>query len=328
MNTLIKKLLKEHNVIMLTKFGSHLYGTDTPESDTDYKGIFMPTAEQILLGKIPKTINFDSNPSNEKNGAEDIDCELYSFHYFMELACKGEMVAIDMLHANPENIIQTSELWGEIFTMRSMFYTTDMKAFVGYARKQAAKYGLKGSRLNSAERLITFLSKLDPESRMSEVWDDLPTDDNMKHQPNDSGVALKHMMFNFCGKQIQSTNKVKYTLDMVEKFYDSYGHRAIAAKNNEGVDWKAMSHALRAGCQIKEIFQTGDLQFPLQDADLLRKIKQGKFDFEFVINKVEVMLDDIEHLSMKSNLPETVNRESVNQFIKLHTFRHLSKENF
>ena len=51
-------------VIMLCRFGSHLYGTDTPESDTDYKGIFMPTKEMVLLGKIPKSIN------NNKKKAE------------------------------------------------------------------------------------------------------------------------------------------------------------------------------------------------------------------------------------------------------------------
>jgi predicted nucleotidyltransferase len=30
------------------KFGSHLYGLNTPTSDVDYKGIFMPTLEQGL----------------------------------------------------------------------------------------------------------------------------------------------------------------------------------------------------------------------------------------------------------------------------------------
>jgi len=28
-------------------FGSHLYGTDTPESDKDYKGVFMPARDDI-----------------------------------------------------------------------------------------------------------------------------------------------------------------------------------------------------------------------------------------------------------------------------------------
>ena len=317
--TLIEKITEEHNVIMLCRFGSHLYGTDTPESDTDYKGIFMPTKEQILLNKIPKTLNYDSNPSNEKNTEEDIDCELYSFHYFMLLACKGEMIALDMLHANKENILFSNDIWDQIQARRGLFYTTEMRAFVGYAKKQAALYGMKGSRLKSAEKLIEFLSALDQESRMSDVWKELPTDENMKHMQYEGGCAMKYMMFNFCGKQIQSTNKVKYTLDMVQKFYDSYGHRAIAAKKNEGVDWKAMSHAMRAGLQIKEIFQTGDLKFPLKEASFLRRVKQGKLSFDLVIGNIECILDEIEQLSIKSTLPIKVDRTLIDEFIMTNT---------
>ena len=47
----------EPEIIMLCRFGSHLYGTDTPTSDTDYKGIFIPTKHMILMGNIPKSIN-------------------------------------------------------------------------------------------------------------------------------------------------------------------------------------------------------------------------------------------------------------------------------
>ena len=38
------------NVIMKTVFGSHLYGLSTPESDMDFKGVFVPTAREIILG--------------------------------------------------------------------------------------------------------------------------------------------------------------------------------------------------------------------------------------------------------------------------------------
>jgi predicted nucleotidyltransferase len=37
-------------IIVKMKFGAHLYGTATSDSDLDYKGIFLPTKEQLLLG--------------------------------------------------------------------------------------------------------------------------------------------------------------------------------------------------------------------------------------------------------------------------------------
>lgn len=37
------------NKILEMKFGSHLYGTNTPNSDLDYKAIYLPTAREIIL---------------------------------------------------------------------------------------------------------------------------------------------------------------------------------------------------------------------------------------------------------------------------------------
>ena len=74
-------------LIVKTVFGSHLYGTDTPESDKDFKGIFMPSKKEIFLGKIPKSISESTKKGSEsKNTAEDIDTEIYSLQYFIELA--------------------------------------------------------------------------------------------------------------------------------------------------------------------------------------------------------------------------------------------------
>ena len=112
---------------MLTKFGSHLYGTNTPESDTDYKGIFIPSAKAICLGNIPKSINLSSNQGAEKNSAEDIDAEIYSLHHFIHLACKGETVALDMLHTNDDCLKVTSTIWMDLQRQRGQFYTKNLK---------------------------------------------------------------------------------------------------------------------------------------------------------------------------------------------------------
>ena len=201
---------------MLCKFGSHLYGTNTPNSDVDLKGVFMPTKEQILLGNIPKSISFNSNPGHDKNGAGDIDCELYTLHYFMKLLCKGEMIALDCIHAPLDNLIVNSDIWTEIHNMRQTFYTQEMKAFMGYCLKQCSKYSCKGSRLNSAEILLKCLNDFDGESKLSSVWDILPIDDNMFHISKNEKIK----MFNFCGKYLQETMKVKYAKEIILKFIE------------------------------------------------------------------------------------------------------------
>jgi len=154
--------LENLNIIMLAQFGSHLYGTNDENSDTDYKGIFLPTKEQILLGKIPKSINTSTKKINTcKNTCNDIDTEIYSLHHFITLASQGETVAIDLLHTPKNMTIKTSNIWNSIVENRTKFYTKNLQAFIGYARRQAAKYGIKGSRLNDVQKIVNFLSQFD-----------------------------------------------------------------------------------------------------------------------------------------------------------------------
>ena len=135
------------NMIVRLKFGSHLYGCETETSDQDIKGIFMPTKEQIFLGKIPKSINENTKTGEGKNTKDDTDSEIYSLHYFLKLACEGQTVAVDMLYAPDNMILETSDIWGKIVKERKKFITKNMQAFLGYCLRQCSKYSCKGSRL-------------------------------------------------------------------------------------------------------------------------------------------------------------------------------------
>ena len=314
-NKIDKELEQHGTLIMLTRFGSHLYGTDTPKSDVDYKGIYIPYQKNILLGRFKDSINLNSNNSSSKNTNDDVDCEIYSIHKFMKLAYKSETVAIDMIHANRENILYTTAAWEYIQSRRKEFYTSEMNAFVGYARKQAAKYGLRGSRLDAADDLLEVLKQVHPETRMIDIWSELPTNEYCHYAPfvQPSEHSIYH--YNFCGKIIQSTSKVKYNIDMVEKFIDQYGHRAKLAQKNEGVDWKAISHALRAAYQLIEIYDTGDLKFPLSNAHYLKMVKAGELEFTDVLETLEALMVMVEELSGKSNVPKKLEQEKVDNFL-------------
>jgi predicted nucleotidyltransferase len=87
-------------LIVQIKFGSHLYGTSTPQSDLDVKGVYLPSARDVLLQQIRPMIS-DSRPKEhgEKNTADDIDREAYSLQRYLELLAQGQTVALDMLFA-------------------------------------------------------------------------------------------------------------------------------------------------------------------------------------------------------------------------------------
>lgn len=300
-------------------FGSHLYGTDTPDSDQDFKGVFMPSREQILLGRIPKSFSEKTKHDNSsKNTSEDIDLEIYSLHYFIYLACEGETVALDMLHAPDEMIVEKSPVWDLIIQNREKFYTKNLKAFVGYARRQAAKYGIKGSRLNDAQRVLDFLRQpviKEAHAKLFLYWDDLPTGEHIfKHPPNENGER----MYEVCGRKIGEKVTLQYAYETVKRFVDNYGERARMAAANEGIDWKAMSHALRAALQVKQILTEKTLTLPFKESEaaFLRLVKRGKLDYQkTVAPTLEELITEVEALSLASDLPEKVNRKFWDDFI-------------
>lgn len=317
LQSLLPAGLHEKQILCLMKHGSHLYGTSGPDSDTDWKGVYMPSERQLFTGKIPKSYSMKPKKTGEgvKNSRDDIDIEIYSLHYFLELASKGETVAIDMLHAPPVWPLVTSSVWCELHNNRQMFHTKNLKAFVGYARKQAAKYGIKGGRLNAAKEVIDYfdscLNEFSlysglPMIRLYNVWNNLPEGEHIHKIPTD--WPNQPDIYQVCGKQLQSTAKVSYCRDILAKFYEEYGERAKLAARNEGIDWKAVSHALRAAYQVESILTEGDITFPLKPASYLKSVKSGNVPWNQVQEDLETMMARIEKLSEQSDLPESVDR--------------------
>ena len=301
-------------VIVKMIFGSHLYGTNTPDSDTDYKGIFLPTKEQIYLGKIPKSHNRNRKKSEgEKNNAGDVDVEIYSLHYFIKLACDGQTVAFDMLHAPSEMIINSSPIWDDIVYNREKFYSKNLKAFVGYARGQAARYGVKGSRLIAVGDVLDVLYSHAPELPISCLWSKLPLGKYCYMVDNNpQGIP----QYQVCGKIFQATAKIDYVQNILQKFYDNYGKRAKLAAKSKGVDWKAISHALRVVYQVRQLLIENTITFPLREAEFLKRVKLGQLDYVTEIApKLEALMDEVEVLSENSKLPNKVDREFWNNFI-------------
>ncbi|MGD8834908.1 MAG: nucleotidyltransferase domain-containing protein [Desulfobacteraceae bacterium] len=300
-------------LIVKMKFGSHLYGTNTDDSDVDYKGAFLPDKRDILLNKIPKCRSFSTGNDLTKNSSDDVDEEIYSLHYFIKLACGGQTVAIDMLHAPDNMLIERSDIWRKIVSQKQRFYTKNLNSFVNYARRQAGKYGIKGSRLNAAVQVLNVLKYNDPESRLRDVWRQLPRNEYC----HDIGVDPNGLrQYQVCGKTFQESSSVGYVLPIINKFYDDYGHRARLAAENKNIDWKAISHALRAAIQTKEILTTGTITFPLKDAPFLMDVKTGRLDYAGEVAPVlESMMDEVEKLVTESDLPDKVDVEYWDNFI-------------
>lgn len=137
--------------VVRIQFGSHLYGTNTPESDLDFKSVHIPDGRDILLQRVKGSLSVKRDKAEgEKNLAGETDEESYSLQRFLGLLVEGQTVAIDMLFAPQASLLETSELWDHLRANRHRLLTKKSAAFVGYCHQQANKYGIKGSRVAAA----------------------------------------------------------------------------------------------------------------------------------------------------------------------------------
>lgn len=301
--------------IVEMRFGSTLYGTSTPASDLDLKLVHLPAARDILLQRAKPVISSQTklNPGG-KNTAEDVDRESYSLQKFLALVAEGQTVALDMLFAPAWALTGPADpVWDVIQANRSRLLTRRYSSFVGYCRTQANKYGIRGSRVAAARKALTFLTQAladhGGQAKLGAVGGEVSlivaeTEHSaVLNIPSQSGTDVLH--WEVCGRKMPFTASIKSAQEIMQRVVDEYGHRALAAERNEGVDWKALSHAVRIARQAIELLKTGEVQFPRPDAKDLLAIKLGERPYQGVADEIETLLVGVEAAAAASGLPDT-----------------------
>lgn len=312
--------------IFRCKFGSHLYGTSTPASDVDFKSVFVPDGEAILLQRAKGAIHTQRpKGSGEKNVAGEIEEERFSIQRYLGLLAEGQTVAIDMLFA-PEWAWtdDPSWEWEEIVANKDRLLTRKTAAFIGYTQKQAAKYGVKGSRVAAARLALRWIEEaLEGDFKPTDKLGDwapniakvVDQTEHMGHvdQTMPNGGTVRH--WEVCGRKMPYTSSIKNAREIMGRLVDEYGHRALQAESNQGVDWKALSHAVRVGYEAIDLLRTGEIVFPLPYAPHLLEIKTGQLDYKAVAEEIEWLVTQVEEAASKSALRDEPDYEWIDQFV-------------
>ena len=90
-------------LLYLTFTGSKLHGTETPDSDVDVTGIFLPSRESCLLGEQEDLLKLDTSSDKVKNTSEDVDTVLWSVQYWLKKVGQGELNAVDLVYSFASN---------------------------------------------------------------------------------------------------------------------------------------------------------------------------------------------------------------------------------
>jgi uncharacterized protein len=323
--------------------GSKAYGLDTSTSDTDIRGVF------VLPKEFYYSLDYTEQVSNKKN-----DIVYYELKRFMELLAKNNPNIMEMLGIQEKCVLYKDEymraLKQEMFLSKLC-----EKTFANYAFTQIKKaYGLEKKIVNPVEEkrksmldfcfvyidkktvsLESFLKQKEfkqeniglaviPHLRdcynmyhsidlnySGIIKNEKSNDVNLSSIPkNESPVAM--LNFNKDGYSVYCKRYKEYW-DWVEKRNEErYKNTMIHGKK---YDSKNMMHVFRLLLLAKEIATEGKINVFRNDREFLLDIKQGKYEYDELVEKAETLKNELPSLYANSNLPDTPDVEKINRLL-------------
>lgn len=324
--------------------GSRAYGLDTPESDTDIKGVFvLPDREFFSLEYTPQV-------ASEKN-----DIVYYELKRFAELLGKNNPNILELLGTGEDSTVHKHPLF-ELFTPDLFLSRLCYESFAGYAQSQIQKArGLNKKIFNPVDKtkktILDFcyiiqahkaipLSLWLQENKYAQEDCGLVKIPHAKdlyavfYQKNNgtykgissgadaNDVSLSSVEEGVKSVAIMSFNKDGYSTyckdyreywDWVEKRNDSRYRNTL--EHNKNYDAKNMMHTFRLLNMSLEIAEERKINVRRHDREFLFRIKNGEFEYDELMNMADSLLNRVKTAYEKSGLPDTPDINKINELL-------------
>lgn len=310
----------ESYILFSTVYGSKLYGTSTPTSDTDNKVVYVPALDDLLLGNklkiYKKRFDAEGNPVGNSVTMPDggIETEYFPVHTFVRDFVDGQTYALEMAFAYlsygpPKHSFgYTIEkpTYDFVREMVEKFSNAEVYSMVSFAMKQTFDYVKRGERLNDARKVLAAIDEVQSstvplvahgghEARLDWELDGEMVLDHIAHLADlktdvQNGGNKPQRSLEMNGRSYLESTTLAHLRIQVEKQIASFGDRSTAAADTK-VEHKSRSHAIRVYQQAIELLDTGTITFPRPNAEFLLKVKEGREDPELV-KQLLLDLDD------------------------------------
>jgi len=322
MNKQAQKFIDEFNelhpdreLIFLIKAGSHFFDLNSPNSDTDFRGIYMPSLEEFHKGESKRRFferkTLEGNKTGVKNTKDDVDFYLFSYTFFLDLLARGDFNCMEMLHAPEDKIIINNPRMEFLTSIRQELLINDISSFLGFIKKEYRRYGVNINHYKIQEDLANFLRPYPPHTRLNEIWSDIKEyakdDPQIKFTTSLTGNNNEVPTVKIAQRFYQNTVKTSYVVDMIDTRLKRYGHRQ---KNmaKSGVEFKGLYHALRLIYEANDLFDYGEFKIPFDSKRhaMLKSIKEGTAKQEEIFTLIDDEIDKLyerEH-SVRDNKKE------------------------
>lgn len=326
----------QNRILFKSIYGSHLYGTNTPESDTDLKQIHMNPTDVLLTGKYSGCYNKNTNTTS-KNTSVDVDFESKELRHFIKEALSGQTYAIDLLFTPEHLILERSPEWDDIIENRHLLVSNNVKPFIGYVQSQAAKYSAKGEKIKELDAFIKALDVfiVKTTTTIGEIVDKIDIS-GFKHfsvqkkthpgevyegDPPAPFLEEDYLYGPNCSFPMNRKFSEVYPVLLDKR--KTYGKRAEEAAKNDGLDLKAYYHALRIIWQLEDYMTYGKLEFPSPRVQELRDIRAGKYNKGYIEDWISTEIERV--LLLPNTLPDP-NYEFWNDWLLIQYMKQAHDE--
>lgn len=322
--------------------GSRAYGTHTPESDTDLKGVFVQPRDGFYGLERVEQINNETN-----------DIAFYEVGRFAELLAKNNPNLLEMLFT-PEDCVVFRHPLMERFTPGMVLSRLCCEAFAGYAMTQIRKArGLNKKIVNpqpeERKGVLDFCWVLEgqgsvavldwlaarglrqhdcgltavPHARdMHALYHGAPgeyagiahgdsTDVRLSRVPR-GAEPLAWMLFNKDGYKKHCKDWREYREWLAER---NEARFAGTLAHGQGYDAKNLMHTFRLLDSAEEIARHGRLTVRTPNRDWLLRVKAGAFTYDELLALADERVERIHALYAVSDLPEVPDRAVIERVL-------------
>jgi hypothetical protein len=292
--------------------GSRLYGTVHAESDLDITTVWLPSAQDVLLGETDWTIK-DTN-GHRRNTKNDIDHEQMDLLRFVRSLADGQAPLIELLFAPEENHrVPAHPVFATLVDNLDLVVPCKPARFLTYMEAQAPSFGIRSPRTEVAERAAAHLERLDAALdvlRVEDVAEDLVKTLASRFVSVGMSKTSTPMLY-LCGKALAFGAAARLAANAARRIAEQPATDVFETEK----DWKPVYHALRFAHEAIEFYTEGRIKFPRKDAARLMAVRAGRVPEDEVADEMAFLLDAVPRAAQASGLRDVADMNFLNECV-------------
>lgn len=273
------------DIIFETLAGSNLYGTNTPLSDKDYRGVCLQPIDSLI----------GLQPFEQYEIKKPDDRTIYGLNKFIILAkdCNPNIVEILFAPTSGSTNIVMTDTWKKILEIKEAFISKKAKhTFSGYAYAQLARI----------KTHYEYMTGKIPDNVTPEEFGGYKNDKGNFVWP--SGIEQNtysnaHNKYTNYLSWLKNRNPIRHELEEKYKYDTKHG-----------------LHLVRLISEGEELLRDHKITLPRPDAKFLLEILNGRFTYEEIVEYAEAGDKRLQEIHDNCTLPFSSDFNTIHEVVK------------